>query len=87
MSCCVSDLRNKDVINICDGERLGCVVDVEVDVCNGRLVSIIVPGDCRLFCFKQNRLCIPWDRIERIGNDAILVNLPVRSNKKSEHKG
>lgn len=86
MSCCISDLRNKDVINICDGERLGCVVDVEVDVRNGRLLSIIVPGDNRLFCLKQNRVCIPWDRIERIGNDTILVNLPLRNTGKPEHR-
>ena len=86
MSCCINDLRNKDVINICDGERLGCVIDVEIDVCNGRLISIIVPGDNRIFCLKQNRLCISWDKIERIGNDTILVNLPVRSTKKPERK-
>lgn len=79
MSCCINDLRNKDVINICDGKRLGCIVDVEVDVCSGRLVSVIVPGDDRLFCLKRNEIRIPWDRIERIGDDAILVNLPLRS--------
>lgn len=86
MSCCINELRNKDVINICDGRRLGCVVDVEIDVCCGRLVSIIVPGDNRLFSFKNNELCIPWERIERIGDDAILVNLPVREGN-NEHSG
>ena len=84
MSSCVSDLKNKDVINICDGERLGYVIDVEVDIHNGRLMSIIVPGDNRLFCIKQNRFRISWDKIERIGNDTILVNLPIRNSKKPE---
>ena len=29
----ICDLREKEVINICDGERLGFVEDVEFDLC------------------------------------------------------
>lgn len=86
MSCCINELRNKDVINICDGRRLGCVVDVEIDICCGRLVSIIVPGDNRLFSFKNCEISIPWERIERIGDDTILVNLPVREGNNDHSK-
>ena len=31
----ICDLREKEVINICDGERLGFVEDVEFDLCTG----------------------------------------------------
>ncbi len=76
MGCCINDLRDKDVINISDGRKLGCVTDVEIDICNGRLVAIMVPGEQRGFIFsKCEEIRIPWDRIVRIGNDAILVDL------------
>ncbi|MCL2775131.1 MAG: YlmC/YmxH family sporulation protein [Oscillospiraceae bacterium] len=79
MGCCINDLRDKDVINICDGRRLGCVDDVEVDVNSGRLVSIIVPCDGRLFGFgKTKNLVILWDSIEKIGDDTILVKIDVK---------
>ena len=78
MSCCISDLRDKDVINICDGRKLGCVDNVEVDVMTGRLVSIIVPCDGRLFGFGRSKnLVILWDSIEKIGDDTILVKIDV----------
>ena len=79
MGCCINDLRDKDVINICDGRRLGCVDDVEVDVSSGRLVAIIVPCDGRLFGFGRSKnLVILWDSIERIGDDTILVKIDVK---------
>ena len=78
MGCCVNDLRDKEVINICDGRRLGCVDDVEIDVSSGRLVAIIVPCDGRLFGFGRSRnLVILWDSIEKIGDDTILVKINV----------
>ena len=79
MGCCINDLRDKEVINICDGRKLGCVDDVEVDINNGRLVSIIVPCDGKLFGFgKSKSLVICWDSIEKIGDDTILVKIDVK---------
>ena len=79
MGCCINDLRDKDVINICDGRKLGCVDDVEVDVNSGRLVAIIVPCDGRLFGFGRSKnLVILWDSIEKIGDDTILVRIDVK---------
>jgi len=31
MLCRITDMHNKEVINVSDGRRLGCVDDVEVD--------------------------------------------------------
>ena len=44
-----SSLKCKEVVNICDGARLGFVSDVEVDLKNGRIAAIVVPGPCKLF--------------------------------------
>ena len=74
--CCISDLRNKEVINICDGRRFGCVIDVEINVCDGRVISLIVPGDGKVSLFgKCNGVNIPWCKIDKIGDDIILVNV------------
>lgn len=76
MGCCINDLRDKDVVNINDGRKLGCVTDVDIDVCNGRLVAIMVPGESKGFIFGRcEEIRIPWDRIVRIGDDTILVDL------------
>jgi YlmC/YmxH family sporulation protein len=74
MSCCLGDLRDKEVINTCNGRRLGYVTDVEIDLCAGRLVAIMVPGECGGGFFSRAQdLRIPWEKIERIGKDTILV--------------
>ena len=57
MSCCISDLRDKEIINICNGARLGYVVDVEVDVTSGRVISLVASGECRSL-FGKTEMCI-----------------------------
>ncbi len=72
--CSFSELKNKEVVNICDGRRLGYVCDAELDVECGRVVSLIMPSEGRLLTFSK---CPPvrvlWCDIERIGDDVILV--------------
>jgi YlmC/YmxH family sporulation protein len=83
--CCVGALQDKEVINICDGSRLGYICDVAVDTCTGKIVSISVPGECKLFSSPRGSLIvIPWEKIEKIGDDTILVNLPPRSECRCE---
>ena len=81
--CRICDLRQKEVINIIDGARLGYVEDVELDVSNGRILSVVIPGSCRFFGrFGQEAdYVIPWGDIQKIGDDIILVcyDLPPRT--------
>ena len=44
-----TQLRRKEVINLCDGCRLGCVGDVEVKLPEGEVRALIVFGPCRFF--------------------------------------
>ena len=72
--CSVDELKEKEVINVCDGRKLGYICDLTVDTCSGRILSIIVPGDMKVFSFKKpDLISIPWCNIERIGDDTILV--------------
>ncbi|MBO7401274.1 MAG: YlmC/YmxH family sporulation protein [Clostridia bacterium] len=73
--CSFSDLRDKEVINLRDGRKLGCVMDIDFDIPTGRICRIILPppGKMALFASSKSNLYIPWDKIEKIGDDAILV--------------
>ena len=72
------DFKHKEVINICDGKRLGFVQDVCADLETGRITSIIVPGGTNklMSLFSSNNdIVIPWNKIKCIGDDLILVEL------------
>ncbi len=70
-------LRAKEVVNICDGKRLGNIIDLVFDTKCGLVQGIVVPGDRKYFgLFKGgNDIFIPYQRICKIGKDVILVEL------------
>lgn len=75
MGCCSSEnFRDKEVINSCDGRRLGYVTDIEFDVCDGRITAIIVPVRCGFLGLHGEDIIIPWEKIIKIGEDVILVD-------------
>ncbi|MEG2003576.1 MAG: YlmC/YmxH family sporulation protein [Clostridia bacterium] len=69
------ELKDKEVVNCRDGKRLGYICDLEIDVCTGRIIKLILPPFGSFFCFakSKDRICIPWENIEKIGDDIILV--------------
>lgn len=78
------DLKQKEVINISDGRRLGFVSDVEFDLETGRIDAIVIPSGGRLLGFigRDNEFIIPWEKIKKIGEDIILVDLDERFMRK-----
>lgn len=75
LKCTVTDLRAKEVVNVDNGCRLGCVTDVEIDTCTGCLVSITVfcgKGVCG-FLGRGEEFTVCWKDIVVIGSDMILV--------------
>mgnify|MGYP000556970066 FL=1 len=82
--CRTADLKQKEVINVADGRRLGFVCDVEIDLENGRIDAIVLPGGGRLFGIigRDSEFIIPWDRIKKIGEDIILVDMDERFIRK-----
>jgi len=79
-----SDFKQKEVINISDGKRLGFVSDVEIDLESGKVEAVILPGVGKLFGLlgKESEFIIPWDSIRKIGEDIILVDLDERYIRK-----
>ena len=72
----VTELSCKEVVCICDGARLGYVADVEVEVPDGQVKAIVVPGKCRWLGLigRTEDYVIPWNAIRRVGDDIILVD-------------
>ncbi len=72
----LTSLTEKQVVNLCDGKILGYIIDFKIDICNGRLTDIIIPGEGGIFGFKKcTDIVIPWDKICKIGKDTIIVDI------------
>ncbi len=70
------DLRELEVINLCDGEKLGYPTDFEFDVECGQILALVVPVCDGFLSFgKRQDIIVPWNKIECIGEDTILVKL------------
>lgn len=70
-----SELRNKEIIHVCEGTRLGYVSDLCIDTDSGRLTALIAPGPCRFLGLfgRDSDYIIPWACVRCIGEDIILV--------------
>lgn len=77
MKCRITDLKCKEVVNVCTGARLGYVNDVLINAATGCVVAVIVPGPCKYWGIfgSEGDFIIPWDCIKRFGNDIILVEV------------
>ena len=72
----ISDMRQKEVINIYDGHRFGFVCDVEFSMETGMIEAIVVPSETKLLGLmnKSTGVSIPWSAIKKIGDDIVLVD-------------
>lgn len=77
-------LSSKEVISIEDGMRLGCICDLEFDCETGRIERIVLPPQGKWYnqLSNKNRISIPWNCIQQIGSDVILVRFCCPKPKK-----
>ena len=81
--CSTEDIRKKEIINLCDGSRLGCATDFEISVCDSKILALIVNVGGGLGLGKGESIVIPWENIECIGEDTILVKVESLKSKTS----
>ena len=81
MECMTFDeLKEKEVINMNDCSRLGFISDITIDVTCGKVVSFTV-RDCSGFVpHKGKEVCVPWEKVTKIGCDIIFVDICVPEN-------
>ncbi len=72
---CLSDMRCKEVVSVCDGRCLGCVDDLKIDTCCAQITAIIIYGRPKCFGLlgREDDIVIPWNCIKLLGEDTILV--------------
>ena len=71
-----NDLRNKEIINLCDGSRMGHIFDVIFDSDSKKVTGFVVPGEKRFFK-KSEEIFIPIEKVRRIGDDVILIRYEI----------
>ncbi len=70
----ISELRQKEVVDINTGKCLGYISDMEIDDATGKVLSVKVPsGKIFSSLIKNSDMVILWEDIEIIGRDKILV--------------
>lgn len=70
----LSDLQDKDIVNISDGKKIGNIIDVNIDE-KGIMKSLIVEeSKFKLFNTKSETE-VSWRQIEKIGEDVILIKI------------
>jgi YlmC/YmxH family sporulation protein len=72
-----SHMSGKEIIDCNKGEKLGMLGSIELifDEQSGRIETLIIPFSPWLNFRKQKQeIQIPWHRIEKIGEETILIN-------------
>ena len=73
-----SDLKQKDVINICDGRKMGRPIDLILNE-HACVEALILPGGSAgvfgLLRPEREGCVIPWRLVREIGDDVILVEM------------
>lgn len=76
-----SDIRRKEVINVQNGKRMGNVIDIEFSQ-DGHIEALRVPGTFKfgdVLSAGSKGIRIPWERVEKIGIDVILINIDINT--------
>ena len=75
-----SELKEKEIVNVYDGKKLGRIIDILFDNSTGVVKGVMVPGEKKLFR-KSEDIFVPLEKLKKIGDDVILISLQVGSVK------
>ncbi|OIJ17754.1 hypothetical protein BKP45_19515 [Anaerobacillus alkalidiazotrophicus] len=74
----ISEIQAKEIVNVSNGKVLGHIGDLDINLEEGTVNSLIIGGTGRMLTFlggKESEIVIPWENIVKIGSDVILVRL------------
>ena len=71
-----------------DGQRLGYVSDARIELPEGRVAALVVPGPCRILglCGRRDDYVIPWRCIRKMGPDIVLVDIKPEECRVPKHR-
>lgn len=68
----LSELQQKEIVNIVDGKRIGMIIDAILD--DKGYIKNLVLEEKRLRKFNREEYTISWNNIVKIGDDIILID-------------
>ena len=74
----LSDLQNKDIINILNDKKIGNIIDARFNITNGFIEKLILSPSKSLFNLKNTTIEIGFSKIKKIGEDVILIEYPIK---------
>ena len=88
MICSLDELRRKEVIDINNGERLGYIDDVRIDLRSSAVEALLIYGRMRLFGVlgKEDDVVIPCGDIRVVGSDVVLISQSSRHELSTDTK-
>lgn len=69
----LSDLQNKDIVNINDGKKIGNIIDAKFNISSGLIEKLIIEPSKSLFSLKSSEIEISFSEIKKIGEDVVLI--------------
>lgn len=72
----LSDLQEKEVIDISTGKKIGAIVDIIISM-TGNISKLVLEdrrNSRKLFSKNQDDIYLDWKQIIKIGDDIILVD-------------
>lgn len=72
----LSDLQEKEVIDISTGKRMGSIIDIIISM-TGNISKLVLEdrrSSRKLFSKNQDDIYLDWKQILKIGDDIILVD-------------
>ena len=72
----LSDLTEKEIIDISTGKRMGTIIDIVINA-NGTIIKLILEDKKttrKLFSPSKEDIYLDWKQIIKIGDDIILVD-------------
>ena len=70
----LSEIQNKDVINLNTGMKIGNIIDIKINSESGKIESLILERKKFSSISNSNdEIEIYWTQINKIGEDVILV--------------
>ena len=85
----LSGMRDKEVINVKDGTKLGNVDDLEIETDGATVSALVIYGKLRFFGLfgREDDIIVPWDKIKVVGEDTVLVEVDEQPNRHRRRSG
>lgn len=71
----INAIRSMEIIDFNRGKKIGLVSDIKIDMDENKIVSLLLPVTRGTWFSKTEWLEIPWDRVVKVGEDIILVDI------------